>query len=113
MGDTAETCRQEAQGKGSKFRSTDTEEWLFLESALLSQITGTGLEAAAYELTTLKCIPGTIHNNKTKIQYLDLPGIIEGAVQGKGPGRQVSIHLLFPPPSFNSRLLPLMLTVSL
>jgi len=28
------------------------------------------------------------------IQLLDLPGIIEGAAQGKGRGRQVSIFLL-------------------
>lgn len=59
------------------------------KSTLLSQLTGTESEAAAYEFTTLTCIPGIIHYKGTKIQLLDLPGIIEGAAQGKGRGRQV------------------------
>jgi uncharacterized protein len=44
---------------------------------------------AAYEFTTLTCIPGVIHYNQSKIQLLDLPGIIEGAAEGRGRGRQV------------------------
>ena len=60
------------------------------KSTLLSQLTGTESEAAAYEFTTLTCIPGVIHYKGTKIQLLDLPGIIEGAASGKGRGRQVS-----------------------
>ncbi|KAK9840047.1 hypothetical protein WJX74_002550 [Apatococcus lobatus] len=59
------------------------------KSTLLTQLTGTSSEAAAYEFTTLTCIPGVIHYNDAKIQLLDLPGIIEGAAQGKGRGRQV------------------------
>ncbi|GAB4821710.1 hypothetical protein N2152v2_008756 [Parachlorella kessleri] len=59
------------------------------KSTLLTQLTGTKSEAAAYEFTTLTCIPGVIHYNDAKIQLLDLPGIIEGAAQGKGRGRQV------------------------
>ena len=35
------------------------------------------------------CIPGTIHYRGARIQLLDLPGIIEGAKDGKGRGRQV------------------------
>lgn len=53
-------------------------------------LTGTHSEAASYEFTTLTCIPGIIHYNDTKIQLLDLPGIIEGASEGKGRGRQVN-----------------------
>lgn len=60
------------------------------KSTLLSTLTGTDSEAAAYEFTTLTCIPGVIHYNDSKIQLLDLPGIIEGASEGKGRGRQVS-----------------------
>lgn len=59
------------------------------KSTLLTQLTGTTSEAAAYEFTTLTCIPGVIHYNDAKIQLLDLPGIIEGASEGKGRGRQV------------------------
>ena len=41
------------------------------------------------EFTTLTCIPGMIRYRGAKIQLLDLPGIIEGAKDGKGRGRQV------------------------
>ena len=36
-----------------------------------------------------QCIPGVIHHRNAKIQLLDLPGIIEGASEGRGRGRQV------------------------
>ncbi len=54
------------------------------KSTILTVLTGTKSEVAAYEFTTLTCIPGIIHYNEAKIQLLDLPGIIEGAAQGKG-----------------------------
>lgn len=60
------------------------------KSSLLSVLTGTESAVAAYEFTTLTCIPGTINYKGAKIQLLDLPGIIEGAKDGKGRGRQVS-----------------------
>lgn len=47
-------------------------------------------QVAAYEFTTLTCIPGVVRYRGAKIQLLDLPGIIEGAKDGKGRGRQVS-----------------------
>ena len=59
------------------------------KSTLLSAMTGTQSEAAAYEFTTLTCIPGSFQYKGCKIQLLDLPGIIEGAKDGKGRGRQV------------------------
>eukprot|EP01137_Pigoraptor_chileana_P011480 Opistho-2@62433 len=59
------------------------------KSTLLSKLTKTRSEAASYEFTTLTCIPGVIEHNGANIQLLDLPGIIEGAAQGKGRGRQV------------------------
>ena len=59
------------------------------KSTLLSTLTPTQSEAAAYEFTTLTCIPGIINYKGAIIQLLDLPGIIEGASEGKGRGRQV------------------------
>jgi hypothetical protein len=59
------------------------------KSSLLQALTGVKSEVAAYEFTTLTCIPGVIIYNDCKIQLLDLPGIITGAAQGKGRGRQV------------------------
>jgi hypothetical protein len=59
------------------------------KSTLLTKLTGTESEVASYEFTTLTCIPGTFKYKGCKIQLLDLPGIIEGAKDGKGRGRQV------------------------
>lgn len=59
------------------------------KSTLLSKLTGTFSEAADYEFTTLTCIPGVYNYKGTQVQLLDLPGIIEGAKDGKGRGRQV------------------------
>ena len=59
------------------------------KSTMLSELTGTHSEQAAYEFTTLTCVPGNIMYKGTKVQLLDLPGIIEGAAHGKGRGRQV------------------------
>lgn len=70
------------------------------KSTLLSLLTGTHSEAAAYEFTTLTTVPGCVVYNGAKIQMLDLPGIIQGAKDGKGRGRQViavakTCHLIF------------------
>lgn len=59
------------------------------KSTLLTKLTETESLIAAYEFTTLTCIPGVINYKGAKIQLLDLPGIIEGAKDGKGRGRQV------------------------
>jgi len=59
------------------------------KSTLLTVLTGTFSEVAAYEFTTLTAIPGVIHYKGAKIQLVDLPGIIEGAKDGKGRGRQI------------------------
>lgn len=70
------------------------------KSTLMSKLTGTHSEAAAYEFTTLTTVPGCVMYNGAKIQMLDLPGIIQGAKDGKGRGKQViavakTCHLIF------------------
>ncbi|CAK67751.1 unnamed protein product (macronuclear) [Paramecium tetraurelia] len=59
------------------------------KSTLLTKLTGVFSKIAAYEFTTLTCIPGVLQHKGAKIQLLDLPGIIEGAKDGKGRGKQV------------------------
>lgn len=59
------------------------------KSTLLNKMTDTFSEVHEREFTTLTCIPGVIKYKGSKIQLLDLPGIIEGAKDGKGKGRQV------------------------
>ncbi|KAJ7798609.1 P-loop containing nucleoside triphosphate hydrolase protein, partial [Mycena leptocephala] len=59
------------------------------KSTLLSKTTHTASEVASYEFTTLTAIPGVIEYQGARIQLLDLPGIVEGASQGRGRGRQV------------------------
>ncbi|KDQ08822.1 hypothetical protein BOTBODRAFT_37517 [Botryobasidium botryosum FD-172 SS1] len=59
------------------------------KSTLMSKLTGTHSEVAAYEFTTLTTVPGTVKVHGAPIQILDLPGIIEGANDNRGRGRQV------------------------
>jgi small GTP-binding protein len=59
------------------------------KSSLLNKLTNTFSEVAEYEFTTLTCVPGVVRYKGAKLQMLDLPGIIEGAKDGKGRGRQV------------------------
>lgn len=59
------------------------------KSTFLSKVTKTKSEVASYAFTTLTAIPGVLEYGGAEIQLLDLPGIIEGASEGKGRGRQV------------------------
>ena len=59
------------------------------KSTILSHYTKTESEVNERDFTTLTCIPGMLYHNNCKIQLLDLPGIIEGASEGRGKGRQV------------------------
>ncbi|KAL0211448.1 hypothetical protein P9112_009746 [Eukaryota sp. TZLM1-RC] len=59
------------------------------KSSLLNTITTTKSDVSEQEFTTLTCIPGNLRHKGVHIQVLDLPGIIEGAKDGKGRGKQV------------------------
>ncbi|KAM0675538.1 Developmentally-regulated GTP-binding protein 2 [Gurleya vavrai] len=59
------------------------------KSTLISKITTTISKAAEHEFTTLTCVSGKLSYKGAQIQILDLPGIIKGAAQGIGRGKQV------------------------
>jgi len=59
------------------------------KSTLLNAITNANSPVGAYAFTTLTCIPGLLEYNHSKIQVLDVPGIMEGAATGRGRGKEV------------------------
>ncbi|PPQ67815.1 hypothetical protein CVT26_007062 [Gymnopilus dilepis] len=59
------------------------------KSTLMSKLTGTHSEVSEIDFTTLTTVPGTVKVHGAPIQILDLPGIIEGAADGRGRGKQV------------------------
>ena len=59
------------------------------KSSLISQLTDAESNIGDFAFTTLTCIPGLMEHRGAKIQILDLPGLIKGAAEGKGRGREI------------------------
>ncbi len=59
------------------------------KSTLLNALTGSKSKTGAYAFTTLTVVPGVMTYNHAKVQILDVPGIIAGASEGKGRGKEV------------------------
>jgi len=59
------------------------------KSTIINAITSAKSETASYEFTTTVAIPGMLIHKGAFIQIVDIPGIITGAAEGRGRGREV------------------------
>ncbi|MBW2988124.1 GTP-binding protein [Candidatus Woesearchaeota archaeon] len=59
------------------------------KSTLLNLLTNAKSDVGDYDFTTIDVVPGMLFHKGARIQLLDIPGLIEGASQGFGRGKEV------------------------
>ena len=63
------------------------------KSSLLARLTRARPKVAGYPFTTLEPVLGTLEGDERQVIIADIPGLIEGAGQGAGLGREFLAHV--------------------